>query len=811
MRPSSIVASQPVTGPRIFGINASIEVLEAACVHISNNNYPLGRRYIRPIENWVAQVADPMLLQQFFSLKHPTVAAVWERIYEYSVWRNKNASKVLMEVALRIRRGNWLRTHSAVHLRGAIIRADEDTTDRIMELWRTFIGHTEPPKLSGSFEIGDTAILALSNDNLLASMKLMMRQAARHGTNHQDLDDALGRLIFESRGWDVDILQWILHVGVTTNPVVSSWIPPSAQLLPSNWVLFCGPSSFPWTDLQAFFQKLGHGRRPFCSILVKTFVPIWGCVVAAKSGQKSLQQFMRSLHDTTPQEKCVDPEVKLLPRIEWDMHVATKWKNEKGMCYLDLLSQAARKGNLDMLAFLLSYGIWELRHIVGALVAASHAWRPNYMNDYQPALEHEKRISTVALLLDVDLKGIWDEASARRVIPCQECILEHCQERIDHQISSSAEPCAVLYRLFPYDALRKAIRYGFSFDTIEYLVAMGEKVHSERDESGNTMLIDALLSNSRDRYQVVQFLLRRGADPRINGVDMTVLEATLKNIVKFVDPNYFAIRSIEPASGRLDKDEERKVSLGLVNELYDLGSPIDQDPLHQKPRSKPLLVLLIECGAELSLIRQVVTAGANINEKCEDNVTTPLASAIYEDQLEVAEWLLAQGADANLFSCRSIFDRACHMGASFVQLLIEKGADVELPCERHSYALAPLHSAISRGYMDVVVMLLAHGVQINFPRPLFINSPEQYYAVDYAAFYGKLDVLKLLVESGGTSIHPGVSGFDKAFYCGYICGHIGVLTFLEQHTGWSTSTVVSSLKVKGVSRTLGWEWNDRLD
>ncbi|KAK8052430.1 ankyrin [Apiospora rasikravindrae] len=800
-RKPPIIVSQPLPRPRMFGINASIEVLEAACIHLSNNNVDSEDQYMSPVANWIAQVADPMLLQQFFRLEQPSVAAVWQGIYAYSVLTKSKAFSILVEVALRIHRGSWLRARSETALLGAILLGDEAIAERLMDSWQTSIGHTEPPKLSGALlsQSGE-----YSPDHLLISMEIMMRQAARHDIDPQDLNDALGSLIFKCHGWDVDTAQWILQVGVTINPAVSSWVPPSTQLLPSNWNTICGSTSFYKHQLKAFFRDNGHGKRPSCSLLMKTFVPVWGCVVAAKSGKNTLQQFMGSLHDITPRDKCqlqqlalsevagqgdiettrlfldigVGPQVKLLPRVG-------------NICYLDPLSQAACRGKLEMINFLLSYGIWECRHILRATKAASCAWERKYLNVGSSSLDYENQSATIALLLDVDLRGIWEEASARNAFSSQSWILDHCQNQIDLQMALSTQPCAVLHTIFPHDTLREAIRYGFSFGAIESLVTTGETVDSQRDDNGNTMLIDALLSESRDRYRVVHFLLRRGADPRINGLNITVLDATLRNIEEYPKSSYL---SIGPTPGRLGIDEDRKTSFKLFRDLYELGASLNPEPSRQKPRSKPLLVPLIENGAELSLIQQVVVAGANINDRREEYITTPLASAIYWGQLEVSKWLLEQGADANVFGYQFIFYRACKMGVSFVQRLVEKGADLE-PQVPHT--LPPLHQAILYGNIDIIIMLLAHGVQINYPRPLYLETSDQHYAVDYAAFEGKLDILKLLVESGGRSIYPGISGFDKVFYTGYRNGHIGVLMFIEQHTGWSTSTVISSLRLRG--------------
>ncbi|KAK8119905.1 uncharacterized protein PG998_004531 [Apiospora kogelbergensis] len=96
--------------------------------------------------------------------------------------------------------------------------------------------------------------------------------------------------------------------------------------------------------------------------------------------------------------------------------------------------------------------------------------------------------------------------------------------------------------------------------------------------------------------------------------------------------------------------------------------------------------------------------------------------------------------------------------------------------------------------MDVLVILLAHGLNINQGRVSYgLNYG---YVVDTAAAFGRLDILKFLIEIGGESMHPGMSGFDLAFLEAYKSCHSGTLMFLEQHTGFSTTAVVASLKAK---------------
>ncbi|KAK8101823.1 ankyrin [Apiospora kogelbergensis] len=759
------LGGQSLSQPRVFGVNDSVAFLETACVQFSNGEYSIDV-FQQPIVRWILDVADLKLLRDFFQLENPTVAALWSNIYKNCILANNKAAQILLRVALDIHRGNWLRSGSMRHLAAAILTGDEDTAERIMVTWQTAIGHKK-----------------LTNLTEIVTRCLASQYSQQHKIPLQDLDDALGRLISNSNRHHVAAIDWLLRI-ITT-----------------------------------------------CSKLMSIFVPAWGCVIAARSGKVALQQFINSLDDYTPQElnrlqqvalsevagqgdtettsilmnAGVDPETKLLPRVEWDANDTSKPR----WCYLDPLSRASMTGNLDILNVLINYGFYRLRHIVDALVAAARSWvQLVHFKNRPPA--GKKQAATVAFLLKQDPKAIWDKLTDMKAIPCQSLILRWCPQQLDAQVlASHSQPSGPLYSIFPHDTLRTAVKHGCSQSVIESLISADETIHSNIDESGNTLLIDALLSESHDRYQTVHFLLQKGADPCVNGLRLTTLEATLRRYANgFPTKEYY-----RPHDLPMNNREDRNVSLDLFQELLGLGAPVNRDTTHQEPCPKTLLELLIEYNAGLSLIQRVVSAGANINERHAEQISTPLNTAVITGQLEVATWLVKQGAEVNTkgtsgcyiaesIESETILTNACgeKTNLSFVRLLLEAGADVNPKDAIHS---TPLSKAIFQGNMDIVILLLAHGANVNHP----IEEFDSAYPVDLAALFGELDILKVLLDSGGGSIYPGNSGFDKAFYNAYVEGHNGILMFLEQHAGHSASTVISNLNALGVPKEHKWWYN----
>ncbi|KAK8128843.1 hypothetical protein PG984_009951 [Apiospora sp. TS-2023a] len=749
---------RPPLKPQTFGINSSIAVLEIACFSLSNRSLACDDDLIRrPVEKWIAEVADPELLHQFFGLQQPAVAAIWMDLYRSSVFRNRKAANLLMEVALRLDRGHWLRHGADVGLIHAIVTGDEHTASSLMDLWQNRIGHKNPLALARVFLREHERPLGLSyrlsKHSFVATVKLLLRQSIRRNISHHDLDFICGLLAQRCDGYYLEVVDWLLDEGKKLHPAISNWVPPSAGLLPPGWALLCGPSSISTFELDML---------------------IWG---------QSLQRFKRALDDQTPKELDrlqqtalmevigqgdttttalfldigVDPETKLLPRIEWMNPYAdqpTGYQYEPP-CYLDTISRAASNCNTNLLELLLSYDVYGHRHIIDALVAASCTWKSGASPRFPSPLHDnkEKQAETIAFLLNTGVRGVWEGLWTANA-----------------EIGPSGHPCAILCSAFPRDTLRNAIKHGFGLTAIESLVDSGMSIHSEQDEHGNTLPIDALLAAPRDKYQLVHFLLQRGADPLSNGLNLTVLEAALWNTQFRRQREHLTTLGLKP--WELDWYELCKVALSLFKDLIKLGAPINRDSDRLKPCSKPLLSLLIDARADLSLIQKVVAGGVKVNDQREEHDTTPLLSAALTDQEEVAVWLIEQGADVNPSRANPsilcpIITCSHRFGTSFVQRLAERGADVDPP--DGGKFVTPLVQALRKSDIDFVIILLAHGLKLNQPRGL----GDLDLAVDVAAQHGTLDILKLFVESGGESIYPGLQWYSHVLGATYGMVNVG--------------------------------------
>ena len=135
-------------------------------------------------------------------------------------------------------------------------------------------------------------------------------------------------------------------------------------------------------------------------------------------------------------------------------------------------------------------------------------------------------------------------------------------------------------------------------------------------------------------------------------------------------------------------------------------------------------MLLVGCGPSVDIydaayngnieaVKQHIAAGTDVNAK--DNIgRTPLHGAVVDGHKDVVELLIAKGADIEL-RCTTCGGTALGHAASgghkeIIELLIEKGADVNAKSKGET---TPLHFATSRGHKEVAELLIAKGADVN--------------------------------------------------------------------------------------------------
>ncbi|ROV97825.1 hypothetical protein VPNG_08673 [Cytospora leucostoma] len=341
------------------------------------------------------------------------------------------------------------------------------------------------------------------------------------------------------------------------------------------------------------------------------------------------------------------------------------------------------------------------------------------------------------------------------------------------------------------DLLQMAIRaHGdYRLQVVEFLIEKGAQVHSvPSEEDGRTMLHDALLGDCQGRREITEILLRHGADCQVDSSRPTILESSLQP-----DSNTFRFRNSQEPSDITPATE----SLEIFERLLKLGAPVRiQSQRLESSEWPPLLTLLIARGAKNDLIYQAIEAGVALDEEGGLSilrgisqsfhypniigVCTPLIVAIDRKRFDLAVELLNRGSDINGRSRSPLFI-ACETEAPiwFLEFLIDKGADVN--ALRSKDRRTPLQAAAGAGLLNIAALLLSHGADINA-----VASEDLYYirksrALDLAAFMGRLDMVQFLLDAGGRSAIPGVTGVDSAVKVATGTGNFAIVSVLEKH------------------------------
>lgn len=267
---------------------------------------------------------------------------------------------------------------------------------------------------------------------------------------------------------------------------------------------------------------------------------------------------------------------------------------------------------------------------------------------------------------------------------------------------------------------------------VEYLLENGAEVHAS-DKGGLVPLHNAC---SYGHYEVTELLLKHGAN--VNVADLwkftPLHEAAAKGkyeIVKLL---------IKHGADISRKNRDDKTPLDLVREE-------DHEFASDLLRGNAALLDAAKNG-NLSRVQRLVTSD-NIN--CRDaqgRNSTPLHLAAGYNNIEVAEYLLENGADVNARDKGGLIPlhNASSYGHLDIAALLIKFKTVVNATDK--WGFTPLHEAAQKGRTQLCALLLAHGADP------FMKNQEFQYAIELAAAE---DVKCLLQDAMTGSIPQNIS------------------------------------------------------
>ena len=120
---------------------------------------------------------------------------------------------------------------------------------------------------------------------------------------------------------------------------------------------------------------------------------------------------------------------------------------------------------------------------------------------------------------------------------------------------------------------------------------------------------------------------------------------------------------------------------------------------------------------DVAMINKLLNEGAKIDEPNSGKWSaTPLYWSLFDCKFEAAELLLKKGANVNStdsFGSAPLYVAACceNVDLSLIEHLIQKGADINYG--NKSDGLTSLHYSISCGSVDVAILLIEKGANVN--------------------------------------------------------------------------------------------------
>ena len=137
-----------------------------------------------------------------------------------------------------------------------------------------------------------------------------------------------------------------------------------------------------------------------------------------------------------------------------------------------------------------------------------------------------------------------------------------------------------------------------------------------------------------------------------------------------------------------------------------------------------------------------------VNRRDTQNGMTPLHWAVMGNQTNMAEYLLAHGADVNAgdhYGLTPLHKAAAFNGKDMAAILLAHGANLNALGTKYGVIqVMPLHLAAEAGFADVIQVLLDHGADINART----GGQNRVTPLHMAAAKGRSAVVKMLLRSG---------------------------------------------------------------
>lgn len=300
-------------------------------------------------------------------------------------------------------------------------------------------------------------------------------------------------------------------------------------------------------------------------------------------------------------------------------------------------------------------------------------------------------------------------------------------------------------------AIHYAARAGHvGMATARLLLARGADAGARTFDGGTALHLAA----SYNQAEMIGLLVQGGV--AINAVDIAGLTA-LQHARREGRTN--AVDALLDLGARVDGlyDAVNAGDLRRVRELIAEGAPVDRLEL------SGTALHLAAARANAAIVAALIDAGADLEAAGDPVDSHPLHLAAIADQPEIATLLIERGAD---IEARDAEGRTPLMVAAgfrrdkVAAMLIAADADLHAV---DSVEMAAIHHAASSGDAELILLLLARGVDVNQRNSFSGMAP-----LHYAAGFGDLPTISLLASHGAdlnVRDRSGSTPYDVAIRC----------------------------------------------